>query len=183
MAKGQISDKELQSSIRTIGSLAGIASSGAKRDSPFGSDFARKVIPSSQPIASPSIPTPERADESQSSLTETLAPPFPTHPGPTRARRVTKVTAKEDGEISKTSIWSEKVTLQMTPEMRDDLNQLATRLQRRKATKEQRITANTVMRVAIQFLLDELKLNSSDIANTEDELLALMKRKILVETK
>lgn len=181
MAKGQISDDELQNSLRAIGTLGGITSSGARRDSPFGAGVVRKgepLLTSVTEVSAPAEPEPRSAipievPPAQQPYTDhrrsVKMDRFPRKPATTAASR-TESNARRFGE---------KVSLQMPPEMRDDVNFLATKLQRRKTTKEQRITANTVMRVAIQFLLEELKLRDTDHANTEEELFDLVKRKIL----
>jgi hypothetical protein len=67
----------------------------------------------------------------------------------------------------------------MTPQMRDEVNLMATKLQRRKTDKRERITANTLMRVAIQVLLDGFGLEEWDVANDEEELLQLAKSKLI----
>jgi len=77
----------------------------------------------------------------------------------------------------KADIFSERVTLQMSPEMRDEVDSLAREIQRSKMTKEERITANSIMRVAVRHFLDTFKLDTEERVNTEAELLDLMKRR------
>jgi hypothetical protein len=50
------------------------------------------------------------------------------------------------------------VTLQISPAMRDDVDALAQDLQRAKTTKDERITANTVMRYRCAALDRQLRL-------------------------
>ena len=66
----------------------------------------------------------------------------------------------------------------MGPDMRDELNLLAAKLQRRKTDKTERITANTIMRVAIQTVLDEVEFAEGDIINNEDDLLRVVRGKL-----
>lgn len=182
MAKGQISEEELQSGLKAVGGLGGIISSGARRDSPFGADFVRKELPVVAPLPEKAPPSalesktelpllrPELVEPQEPALRNLSRAPFP--------KKALKAKENKDPEPSP-RVFEERVTLQMPAAMRDDVNFLATVLQRRKTDKKQRITANTVMRVAIQFMLDEFKIRDGDVANTEEELLELTKRKIL----
>jgi hypothetical protein len=69
----------------------------------------------------------------------------------------------------KADLYSERVTLLMSSEMRDRIEALAKELQRRKTTKSERITSNTVMRVAINAFLETFELRDGEVANTEEE--------------
>ena len=72
--------------------------------------------------------------------------------------------------------WGQ-VQVLMSGEMKDQVDALARELQRAKTSKDERITSNTVIRVAIRHFLDEFKLPKSEQPNTEEELLALAKRR------
>lgn len=92
------------------------------------------------------------------------------------AAREVRVLAPESEDRSETSspprkadLFSERVTLLMSSEMRDRVESLAKELQRRKTTKSERITSNTVMRVAINAFLESFELREGDVANTEEE--------------
>lgn len=76
----------------------------------------------------------------------------------------------------KADIYSERVTVQISPEMRDDVDSLARELQRLKTTKEERITSNSVMRVAIRYFLDGFEPQASEPVNSEEDPLAAAKR-------
>lgn len=84
----------------------------------------------------------------------------------------------EKVQLRKADIFTERVTLSMSTEMRDDVEALARELQRRRTRKDERITANTVMRVAIQSLLERLNLEDWEAANNEADLLELARRKL-----
>lgn len=84
----------------------------------------------------------------------------------------------EKAQLRKADIFTERVTLSMSTEMRDEVEALARELQRRRTRKDERITANTVMRVAIQSLLERLNLEDWEAANNEAELLELARRKV-----
>ena len=55
-------------------------------------------------------------------------------------------------------MFTERVRLQISPEMRDDVERLARELQRAKVSKKERITGNTVMRVAIRLITERFEL-------------------------
>lgn len=81
-------------------------------------------------------------------------------------------------DISPEEEGMEKVTVLMSPYMRDSVSILARKLQRRRTQKEFRFTANTVFRAAIQLALDTFQLESEDRINSEEELLARMKERL-----
>jgi hypothetical protein len=74
----------------------------------------------------------------------------------------------ESAGARKSDIYTEPVTLKISPEMRDSVIALARDLQRAKTTKDERITANTVIRVAVQILMDNYRFERGDVANTEE---------------
>ena len=61
--------------------------------------------------------------------------------------------------------------------MKDQVDALARELQRAKTSKDERITANTVTRVALRYFLSEFKMPKGQAPNSEEELLAVIKRK------
>ena len=58
----------------------------------------------------------------------------------------------------------------MSPEMRDEVYSIARELQRRKTSKHERITANTIMRVATRLFSSQFDAEHFKSINTEDEL-------------
>ncbi len=62
--------------------------------------------------------------------------------------------------------------------MRDEVDELARQLQRAKTSKDERITANTVMRVAIRLLTENFNLKSGEGPNNEDELFELASKSL-----
>ena len=93
------------------------------------------------------------------------------------AKPIEKQTRPEkNGARRKADIYSERVTLQISPDMRDEVDSMARQLQRSKITKAERITADSVVRVAIRYFLDEFSPRRGEDVNSEDELLAAAKR-------
>jgi hypothetical protein len=83
---------------------------------------------------------------------------------------------EKNGARRKADILSDRVTLQISPEMRDEVDLMARQLQRSKITKAERIAANLVVRVAIRYFLDEFSPRRGEDVNSKDELLAAAKR-------
>jgi hypothetical protein len=197
MAKGQVTDQELETGLQSLGGLGGIAASGARRDSPFGAGFVKKSVPESntraeateaklQVAANVAVVAPV-AQEVVPSRVEAIAPSTASVVAvgehTSTARRPRAVEAPMPADVApvssrKSDSFSERVTLQMSPEMRDELTLLAARLQRRKTDKTERITANTIMRVAIQMVLDEIDFGEGDIINSEVDLDRVVRAKL-----
>lgn len=134
----------------------------------------------SEPVAPPVTPPPTSPATSAATSPEPHAPPFvapltreaaPSRVPVPASRRV----AMPVPDIAPEEEGMEKVTVLMSPYMRDSVSILARKLQRRRTQKEFRFTANTVFRAAIQVLLDTFHLESHDSINSEEELLSLIK--------
>src|SRR5262249_30086646 len=98
-------------------------------------------------------PRPPRAPEK-------LEPPE--HPGvPERS---------SNGREKKTDLYTERVTLLLNAELRDGAEALAKQLHRSRTQKGERITANTVIRVALRVMLERLQPTESTMLNTEEQL-------------
>jgi len=181
MAKGQISEKELSEGLTSAGGLRGLVSAtGSRRDSPFGAGQP-SVMESKAPVAEEServgeaakiIPTvPSEQPRKQSSST---ASPSEQR----RQRERVKAEPISSTPDRKAMLFSEAVTLRMTPETRDRVNALATRLQRTRTEKLERMTANVVMRVAIEVFLETFDSDAAPVSNTEAELLEIARSRI-----
>ena len=85
-----------------------------------------------------------------------------------RLRRRRKEKKADPVGARKSDIYPEPVTLKISPEMRDSVIALARDLQRAKTTKDERIAANTVIRVADAASdMDIYRFESGDVANNE----------------
>lgn len=69
----------------------------------------------------------------------------------------------------------ERITVPITAESRDKLTLIASTLQRRKLDKSERITSNTLIRVAVRLLINDLTPGEGDAPNNEEELYELLK--------
>jgi hypothetical protein len=184
----QVTEDDLKAGLKSVGSFGPIGSphAGSRRDSPFGNEFVKRTPPAPQPV-----PEPEGKVEAR--LIPAVQPePFEEAVKPSESklisvsRNVKEVrepkskrveSSVEDEETSSDEHLPERVTLRMSAEMRDSVTDLARRLQRRRREKGARITANTVVRVGIQFLLDEFHMTDSDRPSNEEELALLVRKK------
>ena len=179
MAKSQVTEQDLEQSLQTLGGFGKLATQKPRRDSPFGPEFSRRPEESK--------PTPQVAPEKSREVTLVAKTPgqgiealeekegdvLLTHPLPKSAptRKVaTPLPEEATASHPKSNTLTERVTVQMSPEMRDAVNDLARHLQRRRKDKGERITANSVMRVAIQYFLDNVQLERVQGASTELEI-------------
>ena len=174
MAKGQVTEDDLAQSMKSLGGFGALGADRVRKDSPFRDSRAdEKTIEIPRRIEAQN-PEPIRA------LPEVAEPIAPAprvelpraEPKPRPAKKVVAATHR------KADIYSERVTVQMSPEMRDGVDELARQLQRGKTSKDERITSNTVMRVAITFMLDHFALKAGDAPNTESELLSFVEARL-----
>ena len=87
-------------------------------------------------------------------------------------------TPTPEGPEAKEPVYSERLTLPPDEELRDGLDALARELQRSRTKKIERITVNTVIRSACRLVLEHAELREGDVANTEEEVLKLLLRRV-----
>jgi len=237
MAKPTITEKDLDAGISSLGGFGNLTKAGSsstRRDSPFGSSYAKPAAattPTQQTVVAPKkqvealnkepaeplqAPLPPQIESVIPAIVAPVAvhqpiedtPPLSTTALPAkepvarpqspsepsiksttpRAAKI-KPSTNEVGlaavssssvksSVPKTQIFTERVTMVMDSQTRDELNQLALVLQRRKSDSSERITTNTLMRVAIKLFLEELRPQETDSPNSEAELYQLTKARV-----
>lgn len=174
MAKGQVTEEELSKGLKGIGNFGGLSQPRVRRDNPFRDSRSELAAP--EPVRTMDVkPATVAATEAKGARpaaepksVRAVAPV----PKPAEKPRVGEKKAMGAGG-RKADIFTERVTLQISPEMRDEVERIARELQRAKKSKDERITPNTVMRVAILLLTKHFKLNGSEAPNTEEELFSM----------
>ncbi len=184
MAKGQVTDKELATGLKTFGGFGALGESGSRprREDPFRDTRAEAppATPRMEVVKTPpaDVPAPAVAI----APVEHTAPAEIVEHSPVRAprpevsRRARTVKREEsspepvsNGHEKKSELYTERVTVPLDAELRDAAEALAKVFQRRRTDKGERITANTVMRVALRVVLDELDPRTVGVVNTEEE--------------
>ncbi|MDC0358093.1 hypothetical protein OAO01_04690 [Oligoflexia bacterium] len=158
MPKGQVTEDDLSSALDSVGGLGTLGKPKTRRDSPFGQD---------QVTVKEESPKTEKTVEFK--VKSALKEPIKKEISPPKAQ-----TPKE----RKQDIYTERVNLFISPDMRDKIDTLAKQIQRQKTDKTERITSNTVMRAALNHLIKHFDLHATDIANSEKELAELVERKL-----
>lgn len=182
MAKGQVTDKELATGLKTFGGFGalGEASSRPRREDPFRDTRAEapSVTPRIEVVKSPRADTPPAAapvapaappKEEKSPQVQGAIPEVPRRARSAR-REEPSPPPVTNGHEKKSELYTERVTVPLDAELRDGAEALAKSLQRRRTDKGERITANTVMRVALRVVLDSFDSRSVGVVNTEEEL-------------
>lgn len=171
--------------------LGGFGALSPRRDSPFRDSRAEvkapepktvEVKPAAESRSVYGMPVVEPAKPAEIKRAEPSPKTAPAKPVPSpTVREPSRLRQKQPQR--KADIYSERVTLQISAEMRDEVDELARQLQRAKTSKDERITANTVMRVAIRLLTENFKLKAGEGPNNEEELFELAERLLREERR
>ena len=177
MAKGKVSEQELSTGIN----LAGLRSlSQAKRDNPFRSTFEPEETPVKPKPTQLAVKTPVESKPLASKEPSPVAKPVVVKE-PTKklaSKIVVEPTAlpNDNNQVS-----FERYNLSLPAAMKDELDLLARKLQRRKQNKDYRITGNSVIRCLLRILSERFELRESDVVNSEEELLKLLEKRLMGE--
>jgi hypothetical protein len=195
MARGQVTEEELASGLKGIGDfsvLGGVPR--IRRDNPFRDSRAEAPVaevvktmdvavpaqpPTAPPVESPDVPQRKHATPVPREI-EALRRPSAQQTIARKAERKGRADTLPDARATarKADVFTERITLQISPEMRDEVDALARDLQRAKTEKGERITANTVMRVAVQLLIKHFRHERGEVVNSEDELYRMVEQKL-----
>jgi hypothetical protein len=192
MAKGQVTTDDLATGMRSFGGLSSLGGAARPvRDNPFRdtrSEPAQPAVPAAAPEPAPESPRLEVVNGHDNPEvgegTKTLSTPkAPRERKPVAPRTATRVEpaaplAATEGGVreKKTELYPEQVSVLLNAEIRDRTEALAKDLQRRRTHKGERITTNTVIRVALRALLDTFDPSTSATINTESELYETVRR-------
>jgi hypothetical protein len=199
MAKG-VTEEELKAGLSGLGAFGGIGAGRPRRDSVF-----RDTRDEGTPTVLPTPVEPVRPAEIQPVkveaaplAAEVTAPVRESKPIPLvkEVPRVQKEPERKEppkekppvmeppaeeqvpAKGRKADVHTERVTLPISPEMRDGVDALARSLQRHRTKKGESITANAVIRTAVRLVLERANVAPGDIANSEDELFHLLAKKL-----
>lgn len=198
MAKGQVTDDELASGLKNFGGFGSLGGQKPRREDPFrdtraeapAAASARTETPRIEIVKTSEVVTPETKTESappesrpntlklRPKKTANFAPPIKVE----RAAKSLKQAPVESPQTEKKSeLYTERVTVPLDAELRDGAESLAKELQRKRTEKGERITANTVMRVALRAMLERFQTSEHPNVNTEEELLHAARQAFLTK--
>jgi hypothetical protein len=157
MSKGQASEQDLNAGLAAVGSLANLSTvSRPRKDNPFSFGEEAGDVKGRTPIT----------------VASQAPPSEPTAKERTPRREATSRTDRSATPSKKAETeFTDDVTVPMTAEMRTKATLFAANLQRRRTTKSERLTANSIFRVAIQVALDAFQDEDVPSVNSEEELL------------
>jgi hypothetical protein len=184
MARGEVSDDDLARGLRGFGGVTPFSSTGKPiRDNPFRDtqaqprpvEAARKVEPVAVEKEPQQAETVERRGEKIASAIaakpkrEIVPKAAVRRIEPREVERPSAAAAERPGE-NKTERYPERVTVPLDAELRDSAESFAREISRRRDDKAERITTNTIMRVALRLLLEEVAPSFSASPNNEEEI-------------
>ena len=197
MAKGQVSEEDLAKGLQRLGSMSPLSSSKPNRDNPFLDTREPDVSPQAPPVEVPPQqqlePVKPNTRSQVASISERrvqvadaptqsvhdLSSVMPEVVGNTVMSQEVQPShhdpedAKTDS-VTKAEVYSERVTVPLSSEMKVQLDLLAKELQKIRPRKDERITANTLMRVAITIFLESFEVSP---VSCEKELLQLVRER------
>ena len=183
MAKGQVTEEELSKGIQGMGSMSALSPSKPKRDSPFRDTREAEAKPAAKEVRevalSPSVEP--KTQEVHEGLAESHSAPIEAPVRRPVAARTIQPTprveelALEDDVPTKAEVYSERVTVPLSSEMKVQLDLLAKELQKIRPAKRERITANTLVRVAIAAFLESFQTTP---ISSEEELLDVVRMRL-----
>lgn len=152
------SNMEVTSGLQAFRSVA--SGPTAVIDSPFG-----------RPVASPA-PTITRAEvvTEPQKVAAIESPPRPTRKTTSRPKVAKEPEVSEGDEVS-ADANEEKITVPLSQELRDQSEELARVINRNRSVRKNRITRNSIIRVALQCFLEDFALPTGRPVNSEVELL------------
>ena len=111
------------------------------------------------------------------SVSRVAAPPV-REASPPVAQPRTSAKGRVPQRVRKTDTYSEKMSTFLSPEMRDELEMTARMLQRNRLVKGESITVHTLIRSGVRVMTELLQFTDGDVVSSEEELYALVKRKL-----
>jgi hypothetical protein len=177
MPKGQITDADLAGGLKGLAGFSALGGAKPQKDSPFRDSRAEpKTVEIRRPAEKPTERSAKAEPSGKRAELRTK-----TEAGEGKQTILKKAEAapakKQKATTRKADIYTERVTLQISPEMRDQVDFLARELQRTKTSKDERITSNTVIRVAIRHFVENFSVGKGESINGEEDLLSALKKR------
>lgn len=184
MAKNTVSEDDLLAGVGGLGSFGNLGAGKPIRDNPFrGTKDVQpapqvQVAPVPEKIVAPVNVAPQSAPS--------VVPQVVSQPRP-KVEIVPKVQAravepqaepKRVKKDRKADLYVEKMSTFLSTEMRDKLSITARKLNSNRLVKGDPITSHTLLRCGVRVVTDMLQFSDADSISTEEELMALVERKL-----
>ncbi len=194
MAKGQVTADDLATGMQSFGGLASLGGAPRPaRDNPFRDTRSEPPAPAAAVLRAETAPEAPRleviAGAEKAEAGEGTGPLVPAEPRERKAARArpaervkppaSAIPSESAAAVreKKTEVYTEKYSVFLNAELRDGAEALAKALHRSRTQKGERITANTVIRVALRAMLETFDPVASAGLNTEDEFYELVLRR------
>lgn len=185
MAKKQVTEDDLLSGVGGgFGTISQMGAGRPIRDNPFRdtrsepAPAAPKLSPAPEVKAQPEEPQQVPAPVAQRAIPAAARTVAPATPPPAAPAQRSTAKGRAPQRVRKTDTYSEKMSTFLTPEMRDELEMTARMLQRNRLVKGESITVHTLIRSGVRVMTEMLQFNDGDVVSSEEELYALVKRKL-----
>lgn len=187
MAKKQVTEDDLLSGVGGgFGTISQMGAGRPIRDNPF-RDTRSEPAPAAPKLSpAPEVKAPEEPQQTPAPVAQRtipaaarpVAPAARETPPPATPSQRTTAKGRAPQRVRKTDTYSEKMSTFLTPEMRDELEMTARMLQRNRLVKGESITVHTLIRSGVRVMTEMLQFGDGDVVSSEEELFALVKRKL-----
>ena len=184
MAKNTVSEDDLLAGVGGLGSFGNLGAGKPIRDNPFRG--TKDVQPAPQAQAAPALEKIVPSVNAALQNVPSVVPQVVSQPRP-KVEIVPKVQARvlePQAELKrvkkdrKADLYVEKMSTFLSTEMRDKLSITARKLNSNRLVKGDPITSHTLLRCGVRVVTDMLQFSDADSISTEEELMALVERKL-----
>lgn len=165
MARPSSTESSLAADVQVSGGLQQFRTvaqgSREARDNPFGGPV-KAAAPAPAREAPPATEPPK---------VESIRPEPKPAASPPREPRIARQKVEAEPVELVAAVYAENVTVPLSEALRDRSEELAKVINRNRSVRKQRITRNSIIRVALQVLLDDFSHLSAQSLNSEEELL------------
>ncbi len=184
MAKNTVSEDDLLAGVGGLGSFGNLGAGKPIRDNPFrGTKEAQTALHIQATLAPEKIvpPVPVTPESALPVLPQSGSQPRPKVgivPN-VQARAVEhQAVQKRVKKERKADVYVEKMSTFLSSEMRDKLSITARKLNSNRLVKGDPITSHTLLRCGVRVVTDLLQFSDADVISSEEELMALVERKL-----
>ena len=188
MAKNTVTEQDLLSGVGGLGSFGSLGSGKPQRDNPFRhtqqaaamappQPFVDRVVVTSTPVDQPDLVVPVAPSAAAAQQLRPKVGVVSNGSVPSESE-TTAVAVTRPKKEKKADRYGEKMSTFLSREMRDDLTMTARMLNSNRLVKGDPITAHSLLRCGVRVITELIEFSESDMISSEDELYALVKKKL-----